>query len=87
MRRLRASLARMHPILVTERRDRSLAHDGMPFVHRAGSQRLAKSRPCKSRPHERALTLQGQRAMGNVASDFHDELFGVGCFDSLCRGP
>ena len=58
----------------------------MPFIHRAGCPGRAEQRPFDRRTHERALTLQGQRAVGDVALGFHDELFGVGCFDSLCCG-
>jgi hypothetical protein len=67
VRCLRASLARMQPILVTQRRDRSLALAEMQCA-----------RPTKARTHERTPTLQGQRAVGEVALGFHDEL-SVGC--------
>ena len=58
----------------------------MPFIHRAGRPRHAEQRAFDRRTHERTLPLQGQQAVGDVALGFHDELFGVGCFDSLCCG-
>lgn len=71
-----SSIARMHPILMTQRRDRSLAKVGMPFIHRAGL-RVGTGRPCDGRMHERTLAQQGQRTVGDVALGFHDECFGV----------
>lgn len=61
VRALCASLARMHPILVTKRPDRSLALDGMPLIHR-DDRGLAKGGA-----HERTLALHGQRAICDVA--------------------
>jgi hypothetical protein len=80
--RLCASLARMHPILVTKRPDRSLALDRMPFIHRDDRRGLAKGGA-----HERKLALHGQRAICDVALALHDELFGVGfrLIGSRCR--
>jgi hypothetical protein len=68
--RLSASLARMHPILVAQRPGRSLALDRMPFIHRDDRRDLAKGGA-----HERTLTLDGQRAVCDVALALHDELF------------
>lgn len=61
VRALCASLARMHPILVTKRPDRSLALGGMPLIHR-DDRGLAEGGA-----HERTLALHGQRTIGDVA--------------------
>ena len=67
-----ASLARGHSILMIQRHERTLAADGVPFIHRIGGKRVPAQRP-----HDRALTREGQRARGEVALGVHDGLFSV----------